>query len=204
MAPAVKKAQVDRAKFNPSATLPYSLRLTDFEAAMDDVYVLLHAINDALQQRGLLRLEESVRGAVYSGLLSDIISASLAKHSLGLVRNAYPANPHPDLLPVGRYPNDSAQSAEEGVEVKVTKKKGGGVDMHGARPSWYAIFRYVADYTTQPVIAREPTRFTDVWLSELSAADFRKNPRGELGTRTASPDRAGLAKLRAAWVYHED
>lgn len=199
----MKKAEVDRAKFNPSATLPYSLRLTDFEAAMDDVYVLLYSMNDALQQRGLLRIEESVRGAVFSGLLSDVISEALAKHSLGLIRNQYPSNPHPDLLPVGRYPNDAAKSAEEGVEVKVTKKAGGGVDMHGARESWYAIFRYVADYETQPVIAREPTRFTDVWLVRLDEDDFRKNERGPLGTRTASPARQGLAKIRDSWIYHD-
>lgn len=203
MAKAIKKARVNRGAFNAKATLPYSLRLADFEMAMDDVYVMLWNVNEALTSRGLLRIEESVRGAVFSGLLSDVISAALAKHSLGLVRNQYPANPHPDLLPVGRYTDGSAQSAHDGVEVKVTKKPGGGVDMHGDRPAWYAIFRYAVDYETQPVITRAPTRFTNVWLAKLTAADFRKNPRGPLGTRTASPDRGGLAKLRAAWVYND-
>jgi len=170
---------------------------------MDDIYVLLGNINDGLTNRGLLRIEESVRGAIYSGLLSDLIAEALAKHSLGLVKNAY-KNGHPDLLPKGRYANDAAQTAEEGVEVKVTGKPGGGVDMHGARPAWYAIFRYETDFETQPVVNRTPTRFTNIWLAQLVADDFRRNPRGELGTRTATPHREGLKKLREAWVYRDE
>lgn len=151
----------------------------------------------------MLPLESSVRGAIYSGLLSDLLTAALAAHALGLTKNAYPANPHPDLIPVGRYPGNAIKSAKEGVEVKVTSKPGGGVDMHGARPAWYAIFRYHADYKTEPVVDREPTRFTDVWLSKLGEEDFRRNPRGELGTRTATPHKEGLAKLRQGWLYRD-
>ena len=32
-------------------------------------------------------------------------------------------------------------------------------------------------------------------------ADFRSNPRGPLGTRTATLDREGIRKLRENWVY---
>jgi hypothetical protein len=35
----------------------------------------------------------------------------------------------------------------------------------------------------------------------VTVADFRRNPRGELGTRTATLDRAGIRKLRANWIY---
>jgi hypothetical protein len=197
----VKRAQVNREGFNPELALPYSLRPEDFAMAMDDVYVMLGNVNDALVERGLLPLESSVRGAIYSGLLSDLLTAALAAHALGLTKNAYPSNPHPDLLPVGRYPANAVKSAEEGVEVKVTKKPGGGVDMHGARPAWYAIFRYEADYETEPIVEREPTRFTHVWLAKLGLADFRRNIRGELGTPTSTPDRKGLATLRTGWLY---
>jgi hypothetical protein len=199
----VPRAQVNQNGFNQQLHLPYSLRLGDFSTAMDDIYVLLGNINDGLTSRGLLRIEESVRGAIYSGLLSDMLAAALAKHSLGLVKNAY-YNGHPDLLPVGKYANDKAQSAEDGVEVKVTNKPGGGVDMHGARPAWYAIFRYETDHETQPVVNRRPTRFTHIWLAQLDENDFRKNPRGELGTRTATPHRDALKRLRESWVYRDD
>ncbi len=43
--------------------------------------------------------------------------------------------------------------------------------------------------------------FTEVYLAQVTTADFRRNPRGELGTRTATLDRHGVAKLRKSWLY---
>jgi hypothetical protein len=46
-------------------------------------------------------------------------------------------------------------------------------------------------------------RFTEVYLGRVTIADFRKNARGELGTRTATLHRDGILKLRQSWVYRE-
>jgi hypothetical protein len=43
--------------------------------------------------------------------------------------------------------------------------------------------------------------FTEVYLAHATLEDWRRNPRGELGTRTATLDRAGLGKLRQNWIY---
>jgi hypothetical protein len=43
--------------------------------------------------------------------------------------------------------------------------------------------------------------FTEAYLGKVVVADFRKNPRSELGTRTATLDREGIARLRANWLY---
>jgi len=43
--------------------------------------------------------------------------------------------------------------------------------------------------------------FTQVYLGHVSVDDFRKNPRGELGTRTATLHKEGIKKLRDNWVY---
>jgi hypothetical protein len=59
--PPVPRAQVNPNGFNQNLALPYSLRLTDFATAMDDIYLVLSNINDGLMNRGLLRIEESVR-----------------------------------------------------------------------------------------------------------------------------------------------
>ncbi len=63
----VSRATVNRGGFNRDAALPYELRLVDFEAAIQDVYDLLHDVNTALTSRGLRRLEETVRPATISG-----------------------------------------------------------------------------------------------------------------------------------------
>lgn len=197
----VQRSQTERAGFNPSAVLPYELRLADFELAMQDVYDLLFDINSALVSRGLRRLEETVRAAIFSGVLSDAISQSLARHSRALTVNRF-HNGHPDLIPQGQYPNDAVAAGEHGVEIKATKGQGA-VDTHGAREAWLCVFRYRVDASTEPAATRGPTRILEILLARLTRDDFRRNPRGELGTRTASPNRQGIAKLRANWVYRE-
>jgi hypothetical protein len=44
-------------------------------------------------------------------------------------------------------------------------------------------------------------KFTEVYLGEVKSADFRSNPRGPLGTRTATLSATGIKKLRSSWVY---
>jgi hypothetical protein len=198
----MKRARVNEDGFNAELELPYALRLDVFRIAMEDIYEMLHNVNTGLVDRGLLPFEDSVRGAIYSGMLSDLLTEAVANHAAGLVKNTY-NNGHPDLLPAGRYADNAATAAEDGIEIKVTKHPSGAVDMHSDRPAWYCIFRYVADYATEPVLDREPTRFTDVWLARLGANDFRKNERGPRGTRTATPHREGLKRLRANRLYRD-
>jgi len=128
------------------------------------------------------------------------IAASVARHSRVLTLNKF-HNGHPDLIPQGRYANDAVAAGEDGIEIKATKG-GPAVDTHGARDAWFCVFRYKVD-TTEPIAESPPTRFIEVLLAQLSREDFRRNPRGELGTRTASPNRVGVAKLRASWIYRD-
>ncbi len=63
------------------------------------------------------------------------------------------------------------------------------------------VYSVDTDTDTEPAIDRAPMSFTEVYLQEVSVGDFRKNPRGELGTRTATLDRKGVKKLREGWIY---
>ncbi len=198
-APVVRN-QADITRFNQNATLPFQLRLKDFELAMQDVYDFFYDVNLLLTSKGLQRLDDMLRPAIMSGLLSDMLTASLAKHSRTLVQNKH-FNGHPDLLVQGIYPNDSVGSGVEGVEIKTTRKAGGAVDTHGAREQWMCVFVYDIDINTQPAINRKPMSFTEIYLGHVTIADFRRNPRGELGTRTATLDRNGISRLRHNWVY---
>ncbi len=197
----VKRAEPHPDKFNPQPLLPYELRRDDFRLAMQDVYDLFHDINTSLVGRGLRRIEEIVRPAILSGILSDAISTSLARHARVLTINQY-HNGHPDLIPEGLFAKNAVKAGEQGVEIKATKG-GGAVDTHGARAAWLCVFRYAVDSETEPAVERAPTRIVEILLAKLDVDDFRRNPRSELGTRTASPNRAGIAKLRANWIYRE-
>jgi hypothetical protein len=152
--------------------------------------------------KGLHRLDDMLRPAAMSGMISDMLTASMAKHSRVLVENRH-FNGHPDLIVQGRYPQNAVRAGEHGVEIKSTRKRGGAVDTHGARDQWMAVFVYETDHVTEPADRRRPMKFVEVYLARVGVADFRRNPRGELGTRTATLDRAGIQKLRANWVYRE-
>jgi len=196
----IVRNQADPTKFNHDASLPFQLRLKDFELAMQDVYDFFYDVNVLLTSKGLQRLDDMLRPAIMSGLLSDMITASLARHSRTLVQNVY-FNGHPDLVVRGFYPNDSVKAGSDGVEIKTTRKPGGAVDTHGARDQWMCVFVYLIDSSTEPAINRKAMTFTEIYLGHVAVAEFRQNPRGPLGTRTATLGREGIAKLRKNWVY---
>ncbi len=197
---AILRNIVDTTKFNQGAALPYELRLQDFQMAMQDVYGFFFDVNSRLTEKGLRRLDDMLRPAIMSGVLSDMLTASLAKHSRVLTENLY-FNGHPDLIVQGIYPGNSVKAGGEGIEVKTTRKSGGAVDTHGARDQWMCVFVYDVDTQTEPACDRRPMAFTEVYLGKVTVEDFRKNPRGELGTRTATLHKDGIKKIRENWVY---
>ena len=197
--PIIRK-QVEIAKFNPSVTLPYELRLQDFQMAMQDVYDFFFDVNSHLTGKGLRRLDDMLRPAIMSGVLSDMVTGSLAKHSRVLTENKY-FNGHPDLVVQGMYAANAVKAGAEGVEIKTTRKSGGAVDTHGAREQWMCVFVYYVDAQSEPAAERRPMTFMEIYLGHVTVDDFRRNPRSELGTRTATLHRGGIHKLRENWVY---
>ena len=188
------------AGFNPDLALPFQLRLDDFRGSAQDVYDFFDDVNTGLLAKGLERLDDMLRPAIMSGVLSDMMAASLAKHSRALVVNAY-FNGHPDLVVKGEYPANAVKSGGLGVEIKTTRKAGGAVDTHGAREQWMCVFVYAVDNSTEPARERRPMTFTEIYLGQVNVDDFSRNARGELGTRTATLHAQGIAKLRRSWVY---
>jgi hypothetical protein len=84
-----------------------------------------------------------------SGLLSDMLTASLAKHSRVLTENHY-FNGHPDLIVQGIHAGNAVKAGTEGIEIKITRKAGGAVDTHGAREQWKCVFVYNVDTESEP------------------------------------------------------
>jgi hypothetical protein len=191
---------VDSTKFNQRADLPYELRQQDFQMAMQDVYDFFFDVNSYLVRKGLQHLDDMLRPAIMSGVLSDMLTASLAKHSRTLTENRY-FNGHPDLVVQGVYAANAVKAGTEGIEVKTTRKVGGAVDTHGARDQWMCVFVYDVDTVSEPARDRRAMTFLEVYLGKVAVEDFRKNPRGELGTRTATLHRDGIKKLRENWLY---
>ena len=181
--------------------MPFDLRVRHLKSAMEDVYDFFHDVNSMLIRKGLQRLDDMLRPAAMSGMISDMLTASVARQSRTLVENKH-FNGHPDLLVRGRYPGDATPSGSEGIEIKSTVKSGGAVDTHGARDQWMCVFVYKTSYDqAKPAHEQEPMRFTEVYMAQVLQLDFRHNKRGPLGTRTSTLHREGLKKLRIGWIY---
>lgn len=192
--------RVDVANFNRRIGLPFELRLQDFQMAIQDVYDFFYDVNAHLTAKGLQRLDDMLRPAIMSGVLSDMLTASLANHSRSLTENRY-HNGHPDLIVQGVYSGNAVKAGMAGIEVKTTRKPGGAVDTHGARNQWMCVFVYRVDTESEPARDREPMTITEVYLGQVTIEDFRRNPRGELGTRTATLHKEGIRRFRENWVY---
>ena len=108
---------VDKSRFNYDLDLPFELRLMDFDSAMQDIYDFFYDVNSHLVGKGLERLDDMLRPAILSGVLSDMVTASLARHSRALTENRF-FNGHPDLVVRGFYANNSIKSGERGVEIR--------------------------------------------------------------------------------------
>ena len=106
---AIIRNHVEVEKFNPKVTLPYELRHQDFQMAMQDVYDFFFDVNSHLTGKGLQRLDAMLRPAIVSGVLSDMLTASLANHSRALTENKY-FNGHPDLIVQGTYAGNSVKA----------------------------------------------------------------------------------------------
>ncbi|MBZ0141074.1 MAG: hypothetical protein K8H87_15090, partial [Pseudorhodoplanes sp.] len=83
----MKKAKIEQTAFNKNAELPYELRLKDFEIAMQDVYDFFYDVNKLLLGKGLHRMDDMLRPAAMSGMISDMLTASMAKHARVLVQH---------------------------------------------------------------------------------------------------------------------
>ncbi|MEX0785360.1 MAG: hypothetical protein WD939_01870 [Dehalococcoidia bacterium] len=187
--------------FDHRLELPYGLRVAEVRAALEDIYDFLYNVNRFLTERGWERLEETLMAATFSGVISEMVVQSTSKQSASLIRNQY-HNGRPDLLPRGRYPNDAALRAEEGVEVKASRNEGGWQG-HNVESGWIMIFQYQADLDAEPVEQRQPTRFVRVLLAQLDEGDWSFSGRreGSRRTITASILRSGKEKLLARPLY---
>jgi hypothetical protein len=109
----IKREKPIRECFNSNATLPFELRIEDFSIAMQDVYDLFFDVNSLMLEKGLQRLEEMLRPAIMSGLLSDFFISQFGK-TLSFVDSESTFQWASRSFSERRSPNDSAKAGSEG------------------------------------------------------------------------------------------
>jgi hypothetical protein len=116
---------VNLGDFNPAAMLPYGLTIRHIHQAMTDFVEFLGFINRQLYTKEIPRFEMLLMPANFSSVVGEFMSTSIPKYCLTLAKNRY-HNGHPDLIPVGRFPQNAVQHAAEGIEIKSSPMGAGG------------------------------------------------------------------------------
>jgi hypothetical protein len=94
----------------------------------------------------------------------------------------------------GRLPT-TVLSIEERARLEEKKR--------AARQETKSVKRQATSVANTPQAQSAPLAdgITEVYLGDVTIDDFRRNARGELGTRTATLHKGGIKKLRDNWIY---
>jgi hypothetical protein len=191
--------------FNEAAELPFGLAPDHIRKAMEGFINFLGFVNQQLNTKQLPRLESMLMPANFSSIVGEFMTANIPKYCRTLAKNSY-HNGHPDLLPKGKFPNDSVQHCNEGIEIKASRYMRGWQG-HNVEDCWLMIFVFDSN---RPVdiakgIAPRPFRFVMVAGAQITKADWKFAGRSQTSRRTitASVTTSGYDKMVNNWIYRD-
>jgi len=189
--------------FNPQAQIPYGCTVEHIRETMNGFLEFLEFINTQLHTKGIPRLECFLMPANFSSIVGEFMTATLPNHCITVAKNNY-HNGHPDLLPKGMFPGDSALHATEGIEVKGSRYPKGWQG-HNPEDVWLMVFVFDANRATDETKGIRPFsfRFLKVVGAQLKKADWKFSGREGASRRTitASVMASGYDKMEANWIY---
>jgi len=189
--------------FNPRAQIPYGLTVAHLCAAMNEFIDFIGFINQQLNGRKIERLETMLMPANFSSIVGEFMTSAIPKHCPTLAKNGY-HNGHPDLVPKGRFPNDTVQHAQDGIEVKGSRYLRGWQG-HNAEDAWLMVFCFSSGRPTDGArqVAAAPFGYLGVFGAQLVQADWTFSGRSETSRRTitAGVNRTGYDKMVGNWIY---
>lgn len=199
---ACESAPVYMTGFNPDVALPYGLTSEIVFKAMNDFTEFLTFVNSSLNEKGINRLENLIMPANFSSLVGEFMIQRMAAHSTTLTKNRY-HNGHPDLIPIGFYPEDKAQHEPEGIEVKASRRLSGWQG-HNPEDIWLMVFVFENNSQSESdAMPPIPFKFLKVIGAHLAKSDWQFTGRSETSRRTitASVTDSGRRKMEANWIY---
>lgn len=192
---------IDDNGFNPATVLPYGLHIDHIYSAMGAFLDFLGFVNLQLHTKGIARLGTMLMPANFSSIVGEFMSSTLPHYCPALVKNKY-HNGHPDLIPVGMFPNDAVQHSSHGIEIKASRYLRAWQG-HNPEDVWLMVFAF--DSNRPKDTTPRPFRFVMVLGAQLSKSDWLFSGRSETSRRTitASVTDSGYQKMRANWIYQD-
>jgi len=196
---------LDPRGFNPKVSIPYGCKAEHIRKAMEAYLDFLGFLNIQLHKKELPRLESFLMPANFSSIVGEFMTATVPRHCSGIIKNRY-HNGHPDMLPRDLYPDNSAQHAPEGIEVKASRHKSGWQG-HNPEDVWLLVFVFDSNTARDAMqgIDPKPFRFRKVVGALLEKDDWSFSGRSKTSRRTitASVTRTGYAKMESNWIYRD-
>jgi hypothetical protein len=194
---------VDLKDFNREAVLPYGITPEHVYLAMQEFLKFIRVANVQLNREKIERLEAMLAPANFSGMVGDFMAVTIPRFSPGIVRNMY-HNGHPDMLPAGRFEDNSVQYGDEGVEIKASRYLKGWQG-HNPEKVWLMVFVFDSNRPTDSAKGVEPRPFSFRLAAGamIGDEDWRFAPRkeGSRRTPTAGVLKTGHQKMITNWIY---
>jgi len=191
--------------FNRQCKLPYGLTVPHIQSAMEDFLDFIRFVDLQLSTRQISPLESMLMPANFSSMVGEFMVSGISSRSPTLTKNRY-HNGHPDLIPAGKYPDDAAQHAPEGIEVKASRYLSGWQG-HNPENTWLLVFVFQAARPTDDLkgISFVPFGFVKVVGARLKKSDWLFAGRSGASRRTitASVTRSGWEKMESNWIYRD-
>ncbi|MCL4507832.1 MAG: hypothetical protein M1434_11270 [Chloroflexi bacterium] len=196
---ACKPVPLTSTGFNVSAQLPHGLQVAHIKAAMEDFLDFIGFINQQLSTKSIMRIESMLMPANFSSIVGEFMSSTLPKYCASIVKNRY-HNGHPDLIPIGVFPDDAAQHASDGIEIKASRYNRGWQG-HNPENTWLMVF--VFDSNRPSDITPKSFQFKMVVGAQLTKSDWIYSGRSATSRRTitASVTDTGYQKMMTNWIY---
>jgi len=189
--------------FNDKAKIPYGLTVDHIRSAMQDFIDFLSFINVQLHSKQIPRLESFLMPANFSSIVGEFATATIPKYCPTIFKNSY-HNGHPDMVPAGRYPDNSTQRGSEGIEVKGSRYDKGWQG-HNPEDVWLMVFVFDSNTARDKSLGIPPKSFKykKVVGALLKKSDWQFAGRSETSRRTitASVTGSGLLKMESNWIY---
>lgn len=186
--------------FNNDAVLPYGLSINHIESAMQDFLNFLTLINNELNKKGMMTLEQMLMPANFSSIVGEFINSTVPIYCKTLSKNKY-HNGHPDLVKKGMFLNDAVQHSHEGIEVKASRydKSWQG---HNPENIWLMVFVFKSSRPND-ISDTTPFYFKAVYGAKLEESDwtYAGRNKGSRRTITASVNNNGFEKMSSNWIY---
>lgn len=192
--------------FNPCAELPHGVEVSHIRNSMNSFIEFLNFVNCQLSTKNMGGLETITMPANFSSIVGEYMCTTIPDHCGSVVKNNH-HNGHPDIIPRGRFKNDSLQHGTEGIEIKASRYLKGWQG-HNAEECFLMVFCYEAGRPSDQVkkVPKIPFKFLFVGAAKLEFADWSFSGRSGISRRTitASVRRSGYEKIMNNWIYKDD